>query len=49
MPHSNRELYTAGFTKPLSVQAHRTEMESTVLVEFVVCRHFSDSLSLSEA
>ena len=44
MPHSNREHYTADFTQALRVQAHRTDTESTVKAEFVVCRHFSDRL-----
>ena len=40
---SKRALCTADFTRALGVQAHRTDTESTLHVEFVVCGQFPDS------
>ena len=42
-----RELCAADFTLALSVQAHRTDTESTLPAEFLACEHFSDSQASS--
>jgi len=42
MTLSKRELYTEVLFQVLRVQAHRTDTETTLRVQFVVCGYFPD-------
>ena len=44
---SKRCLYRADFTHALRVQSHRTDSETTLRAEFVVCGYFPDGQSSS--